>query len=79
MEAEAAMPGEASISPNSRGYWCTSDRRVACKLLQKQQICLSPGASFEKRVGKFVEYLGPGFEELSLADRKSTVANMAPE
>lgn len=29
-------------------------------------------------VGKFVEFFGPGLENLSLADR-ATVANMAPE
>lgn len=29
-------------------------------------------------VGKFVEFFGPGLDNLSLADR-STVANMAPE
>ena len=29
-------------------------------------------------VGKFVEFYGPGLDQLSLADR-ATVANMAPE
>jgi len=29
-------------------------------------------------VGKFVEFFGPGCENLTLADR-STIANMAPE
>jgi len=29
-------------------------------------------------VGKFVEFFGPGLNNLSLADR-ATVANMAPE
>jgi len=29
-------------------------------------------------VGKFVEFYGPGVQELSLADR-ATIANMAPE
>ena len=29
-------------------------------------------------VGKFVEYYGPGFRELPLADR-ATIANMSPE
>ncbi len=32
----------------------------------------------EKVVGKFVEYFGPGYRHLSLADR-ATLANMAPE
>ncbi|MBN2068102.1 MAG: aconitate hydratase AcnA [Opitutales bacterium] len=32
----------------------------------------------EKVVGKFVEYFGPGAENLNLADR-ATIANMAPE
>ena len=29
-------------------------------------------------VGKFVEFFGPGLDELALADR-ATIANMAPE
>ena len=36
--------------------------------------------SLRKRgvVGKFVEFFGPGLDQLSLADR-ATIANMAPE
>lgn len=79
IEAEAAILGEASYFP--------TPEVIGVELLGR----LSPGATAtdlalyltellrnERVVGKFVEYFGTGYKNLSLSDR-ATIANMAPE
>ncbi|MDT2758191.1 aconitate hydratase AcnA [Enterococcus xiangfangensis] len=79
IEAEAAILGEASYFP--------TPEVIGVEVIGT----LSPGATAtdlalfltellrsEKVVGKFVEYFGSGYKNLSLSDR-ATIANMAPE
>jgi aconitate hydratase len=79
IEAEAAILGEPSFFPTPEvigvcfvnqmppGTTATDLALVVTETLRKEQV-----------VGKFVEYYGPGYQHLSLADR-ATLANMAPE
>ena len=79
IEAEACMLGEASvfsipevigvrfINELPSGVVATDLALKVTQVLREKQV-----------VGKFVEYFGPGYEKLSLADR-ATISNMAPE
>lgn len=79
IEAEASMLGEPSYFPIpdvigvrlinelSSGATATDLALKVTQVLREYRV-----------VGKFVEFFGPGFSNLSLADR-ATVANMAPE
>jgi aconitate hydratase len=79
IEAEAAMLGQpvSMLIPLVVGVKLTNRLRAGAtatdlvltitEMLRKQGV-----------VGKFVEYFGPGLQDLPLADR-ATIANMAPE
>lgn len=79
IEAEAAILGEASFFPTPEvigvefigsfpaGTTATDLALAVTERLRKENV-----------VGKFVEYFGRSYSELSLADR-ATLANMAPE
>ncbi len=79
IEAEAAMLGQpiAMLIPDVIGFRLTGrlpEGATATDLvLTVTQMLRRKGV-----VGKFVEYFGPGLDDLALADR-ATVANMAPE
>jgi aconitate hydratase len=79
IEAEAAMLGQpiAMLIPDVIGFRLTGrlpEGATATDLvLTVTQMLRRKGV-----VGKFVEYFGPGLDDLPLADR-ATVANMAPE
>ncbi len=53
-------------------------QRDACRYHRRFSTKSNWSAADRKVVGKFVEYFGPGYRHLSLADR-ATLANMAPE
>lgn len=79
IEAEAALLGEASFFPTPEvigvrfigelppGATATDLVLSITETLRKENV-----------VGKFVEFFGPSYQDLSLADR-ATIANMAPE
>lgn len=79
IEAEAAMLGQAlpMILPEVIGFKLTgklAEGVTATDLvLTVTQILRKQGV-----VGKFVEFFGPGLDNLSLSDR-ATISNMAPE
>jgi aconitate hydratase len=79
IEAEAAMLGQpiAMLIPDVIGFRMTGklpEGATATDLvLTVTQMLRRKGV-----VGKFVEFFGPGLDELGLADR-ATVGNMAPE
>jgi len=79
IEAEAAMLGQpiAMLIPDVIGFRLTGklpEGTTATDLvLTVTQILRKKGV-----VGKFVEFFGPGLNDLPLADR-ATIANMAPE
>ncbi len=79
IEAEAAMLGQpiAMLIPDVIGFKLTGklpEGATATDLvLTVTQMLRKKGV-----VGKFVEFFGPGLNELGLADR-ATIANMAPE
>ena len=79
IEAEAAMLGQpiAMLIPEVIGFQLTGklpEGATATDLvLTVTQMLRKKGV-----VGKFVEFFGPGLDELALADR-ATIANMAPE
>ena len=79
IEAEAAMLGQpiAMLIPDVVGFRLTGslpDGVTATDLvLTVTQMLRRKGV-----VGKFVEFFGPGLDQLPLADR-ATIANMAPE
>jgi aconitate hydratase len=79
IEAEAAMLGQpiAMLIPDVIGFKLTGrlpEGATATDLvLTVTQMLRRKGV-----VGKFVEFFGPGLEELGLADR-ATIGNMAPE
>ncbi len=79
IEAEAAMLGQpiAMLIPDVIGFRLTGrlpEGATATDLvLTVTQMLRKKGV-----VGKFVEFYGPGLQEMSLADR-ATIANMAPE
>jgi len=79
IEAEAAMLGQpiAMLIPDVIGF------RLLGKLPEgatATDLVLTVTQMLRKKgvVGKFVEFFGPGLEDLPLADR-ATIANMAPE
>ncbi len=79
IEAEAAMLGQpiAMLIPDVIGFRLTGklpEGATATDLvLTVTQMLRRKGV-----VGKFVEFFGPGLDELTLADR-ATIGNMAPE
>ncbi len=79
IEAEAAMLGQpiSMLIPEVVGFKMTGRLKEGTTatdlVLTVTQMLRRKGV-----VGKFVEFYGPGLDELSLADR-ATVANMAPE
>ena len=79
IEAEAAMLGQpvSMVIPEVVGFklgGSLSEGTTATDLvLRVVEMLREKGV-----VGKFVEFFGPGLDELALAD-KATVANMAPE
>ncbi|MBY0337122.1 MAG: aconitate hydratase AcnA [Acetobacteraceae bacterium] len=79
IEAEAAMLGQpiAMLIPDVIGF------RVSGRLREgvtTTDLALTVTQMLRKKgvVGKFVEFFGPGLDELPLSDR-ATIANMAPE
>ena len=79
IEAEAAMLGQPTsmLIPEVVGFKLTGALREGATatdlVLTVTQMLRKKGV-----VNKFVEFYGPGLDELSLADR-ATIANMAPE
>ncbi len=79
IEAEAAMLGQpvSMLIPEVIGFKFTGKMRegntATDLVLTVTQMLRARGV-----VGKFVEFFGPGLDELSLADQ-ATIANMAPE
>jgi aconitate hydratase len=79
IEAEAAMLGQpvSMLIPEVVGFKLTGTPKEGTTatdlVLTVTQMLRKKGV-----VGKFVEFYGPGLDQLSLADR-ATVANMAPE
>ncbi len=79
IEAEAAMLGQpcSMLIPEVVGFKLLGRMREG---MTATDLVLTVTQILRKRgvVGKFVEFYGPGVNELSLADR-ATIANMAPE
>ena len=79
IEAEAAMLGQpiSMLIPEVIGFKLTGKLREG---VTATDLVLTATQMLRKKgvVGKFVEYYGPGLDELSLEDR-ATLANMAPE
>ena len=79
IEAEAGMLGQpnAFLTPDVVGCHMTGKLREG---VTATDLVLTVTQMLRKKgvVGKFVEYYGPGLDELSLEDR-ATIANMAPE
>ena len=79
IEAEAAMLGQpiSMLIPEVIGFKLTGKLREG---VTATDLVLTVTQMLRKKgvVGKFVEYYGPGLDELSLEDR-ATLANMAPE
>ena len=79
IEAEAAMLGQpiSMLIPEVIGFKMTGQMREGTTatdlVLTVVEMLRARGV-----VGKFVEFFGPGVDELSLADQ-ATIANMAPE
>ena len=78
IEAEAAMLGQpiSMLIPEIIGFKLTGKLREG---VTATDLVLTATQMLRKKgvVGKFVEYYGPGLDELSLEDR-ATLANMAP-
>lgn len=79
IEAEAAMLGQAisMLLPEVIGFKLTGKLPEG---ITATDLVLTVTQMLRKRgvVSKFVEFYGPGLENMSLADR-ATIANMAPE
>ena len=79
IEAEAAMLGQpiAMLIPDVIGFKLTGKLREG---VTATDLVLTVTQMLRKKgvVGKFVEFFGPGLNDLALADR-ATIANMAPE
>ncbi len=79
IEAEAAMLGQpiSMLIPEIVGFKLTGKLREG---VTATDLVLTVTQMLRKKgvVGRFVEYFGPGLDELSLEDR-ATIANMAPE
>jgi aconitate hydratase len=79
IEAEAAMLGQpiAMLIPDVVGFKLTGrlpEGATATDLV----LTVTQMLRAKKVVGKFVEFYGPGLDEMALPDR-ATIANMAPE
>jgi len=79
IEAEAAMLGQpiSMLIPEVIGFKVTGKIREG---VTATDLVLTVTEMLRKKgvVGKFVEFFGPGLDELTLEDR-ATIANMAPE
>src|SRR4029077_7423279 len=79
IEAEAAMLGQPSsmLVPEVVGFKLTGQLKEGATATD---VVLTVTEMLRKKgvVGKFVEFYGPGLDNLALADR-ATIANMAPE
>ncbi len=79
IEAEAAMLGQpiSMLIPEVIGFKVTGKLREG---VTATDLVLTVTQMLRKKgvVGKFVEYYGPGLDDMSLEDR-ATIANMAPE
>jgi aconitate hydratase len=79
IEAEAAMLGQpvSMLIPEVIGFKLTGKLNEG---ITATDLVLTVTQMLRKKgvVGKFVEFFGPGLENLSLADR-ATIGNMAPE
>lgn len=79
IEAEAVMVGQPSYMPlpDVIGFRLTGKLKDG---VNATDLVLTVVSMLRKKgvVGKFVEFFGPGYQNLSLPDR-STLANMAPE
>lgn len=79
IEAEAVMVGQPSYMklPDVIGFRLTNKLRPG---ITATDLVLTVVQMLRKKgvVGKFVEFYGPGYRNLCLADR-STIANMGPE
>ena len=79
IEAEAAMLGQpiSMLIPEVIGFRVTGKLREG---VTATDLVLTVTEMLRKKgvVGKFVEFYGPGLEEMALEDR-ATIANMAPE
>ena len=79
IEAEAAMLGQplSMLLPEVIGFRLTGKLKEGCTatdlVLTVAQVLRKKGV-----VSKFVEFFGPGLENLTLADR-ATIGNMSPE
>jgi len=79
IEAEAAMLGQpiSMLIPEVIGFRVTGKLREG---VTATDLVLTVTEMLRKKgvVGKFVEFFGPGLDEMTLEDR-ATIANMAPE
>lgn len=79
IEAEAVMVGQPSYMklPDVIGFRLTGELRSG---ITATDLVLTVVQMLRKKgvVGKFVEFYGPGYKNLDLADR-ATIANMGPE
>jgi aconitate hydratase len=79
IEAEAAMLGQpiSMLIPEVIGFRVTGKLNAG---VTATDLVLTVTEMLRKKgvVGKFVEFYGPGLDEMSLEDR-ATIANMAPE
>ena len=79
IEAEACMLGQplSMLLPEVIGFKLTGKLKEG---VTATDLVLTVTQMLRKKgvVGKFVEFFGPGIEDLSLADR-ATIGNMAPE
>ncbi len=79
IEAEAAMLGQpvSMLIPEVVGFKLTGKLREG---MTATDLVLTVTQMLRKKgvVNKFVEFYGPGLDDMSLADR-ATIANMAPE
>src|SRR6202012_3823589 len=79
IEAEAAMLGQpiSMLIPEVVGFRLTGKLREG---VTATDLVLTVTEMLRKKgvVGKFVEFYGPGLDEMALEDR-ATIANMAPE
>ncbi len=79
IEAEAAMLGQpiSMLIPEVIGFRLTGRLREG---VTATDLVLTVTQMLRKKgvVGKFVEFFGPGLDEMALEDR-ATIANMAPE
>ncbi len=79
IEAEAAMLGQpiSMLIPEVIGFKLTGKLREG---VTATDLVLTVTQMLRKKgvVGKFVEFYGPGLDDMTLADR-ATIGNMAPE